>query len=183
VNRETGHATRAHGARPDAAGPLGTSILFDVFALNQAVGHLLAAAMRDGPLTPGEYAVYSAVFELEAASPTTLAARLGLRLTTFMDQLRLMEGRGHASRISHPSDRRSYRVALTANGLEAHRAANRLFEAAYRAFEAHLPYGEASAKEGLRAVRDAAEAAIAEVTPPGARRLVPSPRRLADPAG
>ena len=51
------------------AGPLGTSLLFDVFALNQAVGRLLNAAMRDGPLTPGEYAVYSAVFELEAATP------------------------------------------------------------------------------------------------------------------
>jgi DNA-binding MarR family transcriptional regulator len=183
VNTEAGHATHGHGARPDAPGPLGTSILFDVFALNHAVGRLLATAMRDGPLTPGEYAVSSAVFELEAASPTTLAARLGMRLTTFMDQLRLMEERGHASRISHPTDRRSYQVVLTANGLEAHRAANRLFEAAYQAFEAHLPDGVASAKHGLLVVREAAEAAIAEVAPPGGRRLVPSPRRLADPGG
>jgi DNA-binding MarR family transcriptional regulator len=183
VNTDAGHATRGRKARPDAAGPLGTSILFDVFALNQAVGRLLAAAMGEGPLTPGEYAVYSAVFELEAASPTTLAARLGMRLTTFMDQLRLMEGRGHASRISHPTDRRSYQVVLTADGLEAHRAANRLFEAAYGAFEAHLPDGVTAARDGLLAVRDAAEAAIAEVTPPRARRLVASPRRLADPAG
>jgi DNA-binding MarR family transcriptional regulator len=183
VNTDAGHATYGRGARPDAAGPLGTSILFDVFALNQAVGRLLAAAMVDGPLTPGEYAVYSAVFELEAASPTTLAARLGMRLTTLMDQIRLMEGRGHASRTSHPTDRRSYRVVLTADGLEAHRAANRLFEAAHRAFEAHLTDGVAAAKDGLRAVRDAAEAAIAAIAPPGGGQPVASPRRLADPAG
>lgn len=139
---------------------LGTSILFDVFALNQAVGRLLAAAMRDGPLTPGEYAIYSAVFELEAASPTELAARLGMRLTTFMDQLRLLEGRGHAGRVENPTDRRSYRVVLTAAGLEVHRAANYRFEGAFLAFVSHLPDGEAAAKAGLLVVRRAAEAAL-----------------------
>jgi DNA-binding MarR family transcriptional regulator len=138
---------------------LGTSVLFDVFALGQSVGRLLAAAMREGPLTPNEYAVYSAVFELEAATPTVLAARLGMRLTTFMDQLRLLERRGHARRVEHPTDGRSYRVVLTATGHEAHRTANRQFEAAYRAFAAHLPDGEAAAKAGLHVVRRAADAA------------------------
>ena len=139
---------------------MGTSILFDVFALDQAVSRLLAAAMRDGPLTPGEYAIYSAVFELEAATPTELAARLGMRLTTFMDQLRLLEGRGHARRVEHPRDRRSYRVVLTNAGLEAHRAANRRFESAFQAFVSQLPDGEAAAKAGLLVVREAAEAAV-----------------------
>ena len=49
----------------EGAGTPGTSLLFDVFALGQSVGRLLSAAMRDGPLTPAEYAVYSAMFELE----------------------------------------------------------------------------------------------------------------------
>ncbi len=141
--------------------PLDTSILFDVFALNQAVGRLLAMAMRDGPLTPGEYAIYSAIFELEAASPTQLAARLGMRLTTFMDQLRVVQGRGHARRVRNPMDRRSYRVVLTAAGLGAHRAANRQFEQAYEAFTRRLPDGAAPAKRALDVVRQAAEAAIA----------------------
>lgn len=158
-------------------GALATSILFDVFALNQAVDRLLAAAMRDGPLTPGEYAVYSAVFELEAGTPTQLAARLGMRLTTFMDQLRLMEGRGHARRAGHATDRRSYRVALTAAGLEAHRRANRQFEAANEAFLANLPDGEAGAKSALLGIRGAAEAALA-----GDAKAA-SPRRLVGRAG
>jgi DNA-binding MarR family transcriptional regulator len=142
------------GPRPD---PLATSILFDVFALNQAVGRLLSEAMRDGPLTPGEYAVYSAIFELEAASPTQLAARLGMRLTTFMDQLRTVERRGHARRVANPSDRRSYRVVLTAAGREAHRAANRRFEEANRAFIAALGEAEAVTKELLGALRSAVD--------------------------
>lgn len=161
----------------DQEGALATSVLFDVFALNQAVGRLLAAAMRDGPLTPAEYAIYSAVFELEAATPTALAARLGMRLTTFMDQLRVMEARGHARRADHPTDGRSYRVALTASGHEAHRAANRLFERAAAAFNANLPDGEAPAKAALRGVRRAADAVLAEFAPGS------SPRRLVGRAG
>jgi DNA-binding MarR family transcriptional regulator len=141
-----------------------TSLLFDVFALNQAVGRLLASAMRDGPLTPAEYAVYSAIFELESASPTALAGRLGMRLTTFMDHLRLVEARGHARRLRNPRDGRSYLVALTASGLDAHRAANREFEAAYAAFIAGLDGGEAAAKRVLGRIRGAAETALARET-------------------
>lgn len=159
------------------AGALGTSLLFDVFALNQAVGGMLTAAMRDGPLTPAEYAVYSAVFELEAATPTQLAARLGMRLTTFMDQLRLLESRGHARRVDHPTDGRSYRVVLTAAGLEAHRRANRLFERANADFVANLPDGEAAAKSALLGVRVAAQSVLANFT------AGTSPRRLAGRAG
>ena len=135
---------------------------------------MLADAMRDGPLSPSEYAVYSAIFELEAASPTELAARLGMRLTTCIDHLRLVESRGHALRIPNPTDRRSYHVALTADGLATHRAAALLFEAAAERFTAELGEGEWSARETLRELRAAAEAA----------RLEPvSPRRRGDPGG
>ena len=147
-----------HSSRPD---PLETSLLFQVFALNQAVGRFLMAAMRDGPLPPTEYAVYSAVFDLESGTPTALAARLGMRLTTFMDQLRLVEARGHARRLPNPADRRSYRVVLTADGLAAHRAANRLFENAYDRFVEALGGGEVRPRQVLRAMRDAADRARA----------------------
>jgi len=144
--------------RPDQ---LDTSLLFEVFALNQSVGRFLAEAMRDGPLSPAEYAIYSAVFELESATPTALAARLGMRLTTFMDQLRAMERRSHARRVPHPSDGRSYHVMLTAEGLAAHRAANHLFERAHDAFVEALDGGVVRPRQVLRAMREAAERASA----------------------
>ena len=149
----------------------GTSILFDVFALGQSVGRLLATAMRDGPLTPAEYALYSAVFELEAATPTRLAARLGMRLTTFMDQLHLIEARGHARRVPNPGDRRSYRVVLSAEGLAAHGAANRLFELAHDRFVEELG-GEVRPRQVLRAMREAADRARTAAVPTSRR---PSP--------
>jgi DNA-binding MarR family transcriptional regulator len=155
--------TRA-GQHTPRGDPLGTSLLFEVFALNQAIGRFLADVMHDGPLTPAEYAVYSAVFELEAATPTALATRLGMRLTTFMDQLRAIERRGHARRLPHPTDRRSYRVVLTADGLVAHRAANRLFESAHAAFVDALGGGEVRPRQVLRAMREAADRARAAAT-------------------
>jgi len=147
------------GRRGSRAEPLDTSLLFDVFALNQAVGRFLADAMRHGPLTPAEYAVYSAIFELEAATPTALGVRLGMRLTTFIDQLRVMERRGHARRVPHPTDRRSYRVVLTADGLAAHRAANRLFETAHAAYVVALGGGDVRPRQVLRSMREAADRA------------------------
>ena len=155
-----------------AGDPLDTSLLFDVFAVNQAVSRLLAETMRHGPLTPAEYAVYSAIFELEAATPTELAARLGMRLTTFVDQLREIHRRGHAQRLPHPTDGRSYRVVLTAAGLAAHRAANRDFERAYAAFEAELGSDEAEVQRALVRVREAAHRArrtLASPLPSGGR--------------
>jgi DNA-binding MarR family transcriptional regulator len=145
----------------EAREPLEPSLLFEVFATSQAVGRLLAEAMRDSPLTPAEYAVSSAIFELEAASPTRLAARLGMPLTTLADQLRLFELRGHVARLPHPTDRRSHRLALTAAGRVAHLAASRRFEAAHVAFMQALPAGEERARRGLRDVREAADAVLA----------------------
>ena len=165
--------------------PLSSSLLFDVFALNQAVGRLLAETMRDGSLTPAEYAVYSAIFELEAATPTQLGARLGMRLTTFMDQLRQLERRGHARRLPHPTDRRSYRVALSSEGLAVHRAANRLFERAYAAFATELG-DETNARAALARVRDAALRARAELASDragGRSAVVVSPHPFAGRAG
>ena len=121
-----------------------TSLLFDVFALNAAVGRLLDLYMTDSPLTPTEYAFYSAIFETESIKPTALATRLGMPLTTVMDHLARLEARGDISRMVDPMDRRATRVVLTASGLAAHRGANVSFERAYRAFEAALGTDEAS---------------------------------------
>lgn len=136
-----------------------TSVLFDVFALNQALGQYLAEAMADSPLGPAEYAIYSAIFEPERISPSALATRLGMPLTTVVDVIARLEARGHARRIPNPRDGRASLVVLTAEGLRAHREANRTFESAAAALVAALPRGEARAKAGLADVRDAIELA------------------------
>jgi len=149
--------------------PMATSLLFDVFALNQAVGRLLGDVMAEAPLSPSEYALYSAIFELEAASPTVIADRLGMPLTTVVDRLREVEGRGHTRRLPNPADRRSHHVVLTAAGQAAHAAAGRQFEIAHRAVVTALQEPEADAQAAIRRIRDAIDGALAV-----------SPRRSAD---
>lgn len=122
----------------------GTSLLFDVFVLVQAVGDLLGTALRGTPLTAEEYAVYSHLLEVEPCSPTQLARDLRVPPTTVSDWVRTMTARGHAARTRSAADRRSYELALTAAGRRAHRATNRVFEAVNAAFVAELmqPEGE-----------------------------------------
>jgi DNA-binding MarR family transcriptional regulator len=151
-------------------------LLFDIFALNQATGRMLDAYMSESPLTPAEYAFYSAIFETESITPTALAERLGMPLTTVMDHVARLERRRHISRWTDPSDRRATRVVLTADGLAAHRAANRSFERAYSAFDIALGTDDTSAQESLARVRDAVEEA-ARAAPRGQTQ---SARRRAD---
>jgi DNA-binding MarR family transcriptional regulator len=147
------------GLSPGSRDPLETSVLFDVFALGQAVGALLDDAMAGGPLSPEEYAFYSAIFELETTTPSRLASRLGMPLTTVMDVLARVEARGHVRRMRNPADRRATLVVLTATGLSTHKAANAAFEAAYGRFVAELPGGEAAAHATLGEIRGAVERA------------------------
>lgn len=140
-----------------------TSLLFDVFALNQAIGRLLDVFMADSPLSPPEYALYSAIFELESVTPSGLATRLGMPLTTVIDHVARLEARGHVSRMPDPRDRRATRVVLTADGRAAHRAANVSFERAYDSFTGALTLDETTAALVLSLMRDAVEAASAAV--------------------
>jgi DNA-binding MarR family transcriptional regulator len=142
----------------------GYSLLFDVFALGQRVRQLMAVGMADAPLRPEEYAVYSVVFEEEAVSPTAMAAKMSMPLTTVADYVRLMESRGHVRRIPNPRDGRSYLLVLTAAGRKAHRDTNRRFEQVHRALSAALPQGERHARRQLAALLEAADQASRELT-------------------
>ena len=134
-----------------------TLLLFDVFALNQALGRMLSAYMADSPLTPSEYAFYSAIFESESITPSVLAERLGMPLTTVMDHVGRLELKRHISRWPDPTDGRATRIVLTAAGLGAHRTANASFERAYKAFADALQTDEAVVQSNLASVRAAVE--------------------------
>jgi hypothetical protein len=95
--------------------------------------------------------------------------------------------------VAHPTDRRSYRVVLTAAGLQTHRAANAQFERASAAFEAELGRDRMGAKSALLGVRAAANRATvalaagpatgAAVDAVAAKAASVSPRRSGGRAG
>jgi DNA-binding MarR family transcriptional regulator len=136
-------------------------VFFEAYALNQSIRRLLAGAMADSPLTPEQYAIYSAIFEDEQITPTRMAERLGAPLTTVMDHVARLERLGHVRRTVDPRDRRATLVTLTANGLAAHRTANRYFERAYADFASALSVDDATATRWLGVIREAVESALA----------------------
>ena len=145
-----------------------TSLLFDVFALGRAVRTALESEMSAGPLTPEEYAFYSAIFEFEQIRPVTLARRLGTPLTTVMDQLARYEARGHVMRRTDPRDQRATLCVLSAAGRRAHAEANALFESVHARFVAALPNGVDQPQQVLASLRRAIDnAAIAAGTRTG----------------
>lgn len=153
------------------------SLFFEIYALNQAIGRLLTVAMVGSPLTPEEYAIYSAIFEDELITPTRMAHRLGMPLTTVMDQIARLQARGHARRTVSDADRRATLVSLTASGLAAHRGANRYFQRAYETFLAELDLDESDATNILVTIRQAVEEALARAA---RREQSPSARRRVD---
>src|SRR3954466_10509616 len=89
-----------------------------MFALDQQLAGLLGQTMRDAPLKPAEFAVYSALRLEQPMTPTRLAAVLGMPATTLSSALRKMTEAGHLTRVPNPADGRSALVELNPAGVE-----------------------------------------------------------------
>jgi DNA-binding MarR family transcriptional regulator len=142
------------------------SVLYDVYVLGQAVNELLVEGLADAPLTPSEYAVYSAIFERGPATPSELRHSLGMPAQTMSDWIGLLRERGHAASRPNPRDGRSQLVTLTPAGRRAQRLTNRSFEIVYRRFLDELSMPEDEARRLLGEVVAAARLAHGERAAP-----------------
>jgi DNA-binding MarR family transcriptional regulator len=140
----------------------GRSLLFELFVANQRVRQLLVTAMADAGLTPDEYAVYSALFEDGALTPSELGRRVGMPPTTVSHYVRALRERHHVRQATNPADHRSYTLTLSRSGLAAHRRAGRAFDEAYQRFIAELS-DPAAARRAIAAMGEAATAALAQL--------------------
>ncbi len=139
------------------------SLLFHLFATEQRVRTLVVRAMADCGLSPDDYAVYSVLFDEGPHAPTDLARRVGMPPTTMSHYVRAMLERGHVEREIVASDRRSYRLRLTADGLAAHARASRAFAEADSRFMAALEVDETEATDVLASIGRAADRAAADL--------------------
>lgn len=139
------------------------SILFELFVVSQRVSTVLKDAMGESPLTPAEYALYSLVFDTGGATPTDLSRRMGMPVTTVLDQLKEMESRSHIQRSPNPRDGRSYLVSLTRSGLQVHRQAGDDFNEAMDRISKHLRVDESQIRHTLDALGEATDAAIEDL--------------------
>lgn len=134
------------------------TILLDVFVTNQLRERLIAAALEPTELPPEDYPMYVIVGAEGPWTPTGLAERTRMPLSTVLFRLRRLEERGHAERVPNPDDRRSYLVRLTPAGESLLAEARPRFRALAEAVEARMGRKRiAPLREGLFELRRAVE--------------------------
>jgi DNA-binding MarR family transcriptional regulator len=137
------------------------TVLFDVFLANQARQQLIATALEGTELPPEDYPLYVFVGAEGPWTPTGLAQRLDMPLTTVLFRLRRLERRGHAERIPNPDDRRSFLIRLTPAGRRLLRKARPKFRAYAEAVEARLGAEEVdAARKRLAELRESIAAEL-----------------------
>lgn len=136
------------------------SLLFDLFVLNQRIRRLVNAALAEAALNADEYAVYSLLYEQAPLTATETARRMGMPLTTLLDYLRAMDGRGHLRRERHPRDGRAQQLSLTMSGITAHRRTNKAWNAMIGPLGRALPMSEPRIRRALQALDDAVAAIL-----------------------
>jgi len=145
------------------------TILFEVFWTHQKRKRLIEAALEGIDLPPEDYPFYVIVGAEGPLTPTALAARLEMPLTTVLFRLRRLERRSHAERVPHPDDGRSFLVRLTAEGRRLLGLARPAFRAYAEAIESRL--GEertAALQRELVGLREAMDEEIAARREPAA---------------
>ena len=140
------------------AGP--DTILLDVFRTNQVRERLVATALEGLPLPPEDYPFYVLVGAEGPLTPTALAARTEMPLSTVLYRVGRLERRGHAERTPNPDDRRSYLLSLTPDGQKLLQDARPRFRALAEAVEGRLDGGVADLRAGLGKLREAIESEL-----------------------
>jgi DNA-binding MarR family transcriptional regulator len=140
------------------------TILLDVFLTYQKRKRLIEAALADVEVSAEDYVFYVIVGAEGPWTPTALAARLELPLSTVLFRLRRLERRGHAERVPHPDDGRSFHVRLTAEGERVLGLARPVFRRHAKGVEERFGPDRVSAlRDALAELRDAMESERAAV--------------------
>jgi DNA-binding MarR family transcriptional regulator len=134
------------------------TILLDLFRTNQVRERLITSAMEGLELPPEDYPMYVMIGAEGPWTPTALAARVEMPLSTVLFRIGRLESRGHAERIPNPDDRRSYLVRLTDEGQRLLGQARPRFRAYAEAVESRLGDKRiGQLRDGLTDLREAIE--------------------------
>ena len=114
------------------------TILLDVFRTNQVRERLIESALEGLELPPEDYPFYVLIGAEGPWTPTALAGRMAMPLSTVLFRVGRLEKRGHVEREPNPDDRRSYLVRLSEDGQGLLAQARPRFRAYAEAVEARL---------------------------------------------
>jgi DNA-binding MarR family transcriptional regulator len=137
------------------------TILLDLFRTNQVRERLIEASLAGLELPPEDYPFYVLIGAEGPWTPTMLAERMKMPLSTVLFRVGRLEKRGHVERGPNPDDRRSYLVSLNAKGEQLLKQARPRFRAFAEAVEERLGRERVANLRGhLDELREAIEAEI-----------------------
>jgi DNA-binding MarR family transcriptional regulator len=141
--------------------PAPDTILLDLFRTNQLRERLVEASLAGLELPPEDYPFYVLIGAEGPWTPTLLAERMKMPLSTVLFRVGRLEKRGHVERVPNPDDRRSYLLTLNADGEQLLNQARPQFRAFAESVERRLG-GESidSLRGGLTELREAIEAEL-----------------------
>ncbi len=120
------------------------------YIVSQLSGEVIVRVVEGSEVTATEYALTSWLNIVGEATPSELAADLGLSPTTVSAMIDRLVRKKQVRRVRHPDDGRSYRLELTGAGVRTNaRNGKRLWEAIQR-LRGHL---EGDPEEILAALR------------------------------
>jgi DNA-binding MarR family transcriptional regulator len=139
------------------------TVLFEVFWAQQKRKRLIETALAGVDLPPEDYPLYVLIGAEGPWTPTGLAERLVMPLSTVIFRAKRLERRGHAERVPNPDDGRSFLLRLTPEGKRLLDLARPAFRDYAEAVEARLGRDHVdSLKSGLTALRRAIDEELAE---------------------
>ena len=132
------------------------TVLFEVFWAHQKRKGLIEQALAGVDLPAEDYPLYVMIGAEGPWTPTGLAERLIMPLSTVIFRFKRLESRGHAERVPNPEDGRSFLIRLTPDGRRLLDEARPVFRDYAEAVEARLGADQvASLTDGLEALRNA----------------------------
>jgi DNA-binding MarR family transcriptional regulator len=138
------------------------TILLDLFRTNQVRERLIAASLAGLELPPEDYPFYVLIGAEGPWTPTLLAERMKMPLSTVLFRVGRLDQRGHVERVPNPEDKRSYLISLSADGQALLQQARPRFRAFAESVEERLGPERVDTLRGhLDELRGAIEAELA----------------------
>jgi len=132
------------------------TILLDLFRTNQVRERLLEASLDGLELPPEDYPFYVLIGAEGPWTPTLLAERMKMPLSTVLFRVGRLDQRGHIERVPNPDDKRSYLISLSPDGQKLLKQARPRFRAFAESVEERLGQERVATLRGhLGELRDA----------------------------
>lgn len=141
------------------------NLFLQFFLTGQPIGRLIERVIAPSGMKATEYAVLSAVDELEPVMPSDVSRLTGIPRPTLTPHIERLVAAGYVGRVPNARDGRSYMLTLTPEGHRVKDESGRALDVALRSLLAHLEGDGSELVSALERLREAAEETLVSFDP------------------